>query len=248
MSQVVSVSGELSKAAVLERLDHFIGEIEGDERAEKRGRILKAATELFTEHGYRRTSVEAVAERAGVGKGTVYLYFTRKIDLLVAAVALEKRRGLETFAFMFDPDLGAGERLRRYVEAVMLVPVTMPLTGRLWAKEMDAIMDDLPAELVAQSEKDSDTMLGPMVSAAAGDHGWNAHELRDRVDVLVGLVQTGPAMVRGLARSRLSVERFATILSEMVVAGLRRTAVHSNPEAPTDVHTRADESRQGDPQ
>jgi len=40
--------------------------------------ILKAAITLFNENGYENTSIETIAQKAGVGKGTVYGYFHTK--------------------------------------------------------------------------------------------------------------------------------------------------------------------------
>jgi AcrR family transcriptional regulator len=45
-------------------------------------RILAAAHDLLDEVGIRRTSVDAVAKRAAVSRGTVYLYFTDKQALV----------------------------------------------------------------------------------------------------------------------------------------------------------------------
>jgi TetR/AcrR family transcriptional regulator, repressor of fatR-cypB operon len=51
---------------------------------DKRTAILDAALELFVERGYHGTAVPAVAERAGVGAGTIYRYFKSKEDLVNA--------------------------------------------------------------------------------------------------------------------------------------------------------------------
>lgn len=48
--------------------------------------LIEAATSLFGENGFRATTLAAVAKRAGVSKGTVYLYFTSKEDLFRAMV------------------------------------------------------------------------------------------------------------------------------------------------------------------
>ncbi len=48
--------------------------------------LLAAALELFVERGYAATRLEDVAKRAGVSKGTVYLYFPGKEDLFKAVV------------------------------------------------------------------------------------------------------------------------------------------------------------------
>lgn len=49
---------------------------------DKRSAILEAALELFVERGYYGTAVPAVADRAGVGAGTIYRYFKSKEDLV----------------------------------------------------------------------------------------------------------------------------------------------------------------------
>ena len=48
--------------------------------------ISAAALELFVERGYAGTRLEDVAARAGVSKGTVYLYFASKEELFKAVV------------------------------------------------------------------------------------------------------------------------------------------------------------------
>jgi AcrR family transcriptional regulator len=48
--------------------------------------LLAAALEVFTERGYAAARLDEVARRAGVSKGTVYLYFPSKEELFKAVV------------------------------------------------------------------------------------------------------------------------------------------------------------------
>ncbi|MBL8515950.1 MAG: TetR/AcrR family transcriptional regulator [Betaproteobacteria bacterium] len=48
--------------------------------------LMDAALELFVEKGFAATRLDDVAKRAGVSKGTLYLYFDSKEDLLKAVV------------------------------------------------------------------------------------------------------------------------------------------------------------------
>jgi len=50
------------------------------------GELLAAALELFVEKGFAATRAEEVAKRAGVSKGTLFLYFSSKEDLFKAVV------------------------------------------------------------------------------------------------------------------------------------------------------------------
>ncbi|MER7985477.1 helix-turn-helix domain-containing protein [Streptomyces noursei] len=62
------------------------------ERAERGERILEAAGELLVAWGYRRVTIDEIARRAGVGKGTVYLHWKTKDALLLAVVLKAKSR------------------------------------------------------------------------------------------------------------------------------------------------------------
>ena len=54
------------------------------DKEERRGALLDAAEALFLEQPGRMASVEEVARAAGVAKGTVYLYFPSKEEMLLA--------------------------------------------------------------------------------------------------------------------------------------------------------------------
>ena len=57
---------------------------------DKREAILAAALELFVERGFFGTAVPEIAERAGVGAGTIYRYFESKEALVNAIYRQEK--------------------------------------------------------------------------------------------------------------------------------------------------------------
>ena len=56
----------------------------GRPRRSSRETLQDAATELFLEQGYERTTIDEIARRAGVARGTFFNYFPAKGDLLWA--------------------------------------------------------------------------------------------------------------------------------------------------------------------
>ena len=52
-----------------------------EKKEQKESRILDSAFKLFTKKGINDTSIQEIADNAGVGKGTFYLYFKDKYDL-----------------------------------------------------------------------------------------------------------------------------------------------------------------------
>ena len=51
---------------------------------EKRDHLIQAALDLFNEQGYHQTRIEDIIKKAQVGKGTFYLYFKNKEELVMA--------------------------------------------------------------------------------------------------------------------------------------------------------------------
>jgi AcrR family transcriptional regulator len=56
---------------------------------EKRQEIVKAATELFEENGFDRTSMSMISERVGGSKATLYGYFRSKEEILQAVLVYD---------------------------------------------------------------------------------------------------------------------------------------------------------------
>lgn len=61
----------------------------------RRCAILHAARTVFASKGYANTVVEDIADEAGIGKGTLYLYFPSKAQIYLAAL-VEDIRALDT--------------------------------------------------------------------------------------------------------------------------------------------------------
>ncbi|MFO0896990.1 MAG: TetR/AcrR family transcriptional regulator [Pirellulales bacterium] len=61
-------------------------------RQRRHDEILEVAVELFAARGYAGADTQLVADRLGVGKGTIYRYFPSKEALFLAAVDLGMRR------------------------------------------------------------------------------------------------------------------------------------------------------------
>ncbi|MFP5467083.1 MAG: TetR family transcriptional regulator [Gammaproteobacteria bacterium] len=77
----------MSNPAADPESDHDAARPRRERRKEARpGELLDAALSLFVEKGYAATRVEEVAARAGVSKGTLFLYFPSKEDLFKAVV------------------------------------------------------------------------------------------------------------------------------------------------------------------
>src|SRR3954452_16496739 len=74
--------------------------------------ILKAALELFVERGFHGTPVPLIAERAGVGAGTIYRSFPSKEALVNALYQRWKQAIVDKMVTDFPVDRPAREQFR----------------------------------------------------------------------------------------------------------------------------------------
>jgi TetR/AcrR family transcriptional regulator len=78
------------------------------------GELLTAALELFVEKGFAATRAEEVAKRAGVSKGTLFLYFSSKEELFKAVVRENISGRFNAWNAEFDSFQGNTSDLLRY--------------------------------------------------------------------------------------------------------------------------------------
>ena len=62
------------------------------QRSPAQTRILKAALDLFAQHGVSGTSLQMIADSVGVGKASVYFQFKTKDDLVIAVTEMQLAR------------------------------------------------------------------------------------------------------------------------------------------------------------
>ncbi len=86
-------------------------------------RLLAAATRLFAERGYDRTSVQEIVEAAGVTKGALYHYFGSKDDLLHEIYGRVLRLQQERLDAFADSDAPVAERLRGAAADVVITTI-----------------------------------------------------------------------------------------------------------------------------
>jgi AcrR family transcriptional regulator len=82
-------------------------------KAERPHEILEAAFAEFSRNGYATTTLEQIAERAGVTKGTIYVYFESKEQLFITMVRGLMKMTLDTLQEMLETHQGSTADLLR---------------------------------------------------------------------------------------------------------------------------------------
>jgi AcrR family transcriptional regulator len=106
----------------------------------KRQRLLEAAAAEFARRGFDRAGVDLIAERAGVGKGTVYLYATNKADLFQSVLTALHERLVAAVAG--DVPVDSVAALRAFIRAHLRVADTAPDFFRCYTSALFGVNRD----------------------------------------------------------------------------------------------------------
>ncbi len=122
------------------------------EKAQRRQEILDAARQEFFERGFHQPTVDDVAARAEVSKGTIYLYFASKEEILAHLLLEGLDLLLADMEAAFDPQPPQPEStLRALANSYLAFSQTQPHYFRLiMAFDRGRFEEQIPAELYQQ--------------------------------------------------------------------------------------------------
>jgi AcrR family transcriptional regulator len=86
------------------------------EKENKRNNILRAARKLFFDRGFKFVTVDSIAAKAGVSKGSIYLYFDSKEEIYAQVLVtdnIEHNKEIRNFA---EKDATAAELLMEFCQ------------------------------------------------------------------------------------------------------------------------------------
>jgi AcrR family transcriptional regulator len=107
-------------------------------RRERADRILDTARDLLLSWGYRRVTIDELARRAGVGKGTIYLHWRSREEVFHAVSAREAAAMADAIvqAVRDDP---AEVALHRYLRRLFVEAMNRPVLRALYTRDADTL-------------------------------------------------------------------------------------------------------------
>ena len=184
--------------------------------------ILDAARRVMARYGMAGTTVDRVAEEAKVAKGTIYLYFLSKDELVHAAV-LDGLRDLSAATVRSDdPSMPPLERIRNLI----LAQFRIQASNQDFLKTL-IIGNSLDIELESQAGRD-------FMRVYAGHLDFVASVLQDAIDrgairpidsqfaaFMLGEILTGSLRRRLLKLATTPLEADADAVVELFLQGVR---------------------------
>jgi TetR/AcrR family transcriptional regulator len=97
--------------------------------------ILDAALDVFSTYGFRGTTIDQIAEKAGMSKPNLLYYFPRKQNIYVTLLEETLAEWLAPLAEI-DPEGDPIEQLRKYITLKINMSESHPEASRLFANEV----------------------------------------------------------------------------------------------------------------
>lgn len=207
-----------------------------EERAHIEARLLETGRELFERQGLRKTNVAELADAAGIGKGSFYLFFPSKEALYMA---ISERFEAELKAALLaelDELRAAGaearELLRRYFEIHFEVFVRHPFLALLSERaELEALVRKVGPERFA-IEREKDARFFAELVASWQREGLVDPELEPRA--VSALSRAVLALIQG--RELIGEDDWGALVGLTIEAWAARLA---GPTGPTSQETRS---------
>jgi AcrR family transcriptional regulator len=190
------------------------------EKTDKRDAILHAAWGLIRHYGYNKTTIDDIAREAKVGKGTVYLYFKSKKEIMLALTDLTNERITRQLERIASESKPPEERIRACV--LYRLMTLFDLVNRYPHSE-DVIASILPeiVERLDRYVRRHGELLGQIVREGCSAGILAAEDPEAAGQLLANLFEfMTPPYYR--FNSRKSLERFAGKVVDLMLTGLKK--------------------------
>ncbi|MDD5307864.1 MAG: TetR/AcrR family transcriptional regulator [Deltaproteobacteria bacterium] len=199
-----------------------LGQKEPDARYDKRDAILKAAWGLIRHYGYGKTTIDDIAKRAGVGKGTVYLYFRSKVEIMLALTELTNDRISADLERIAKGEGSPEERLRACLMHRILTLFDIVQKSPHGAEIISSMLPEIVERLDRYVRAHGVLLAGILrEGVASGEMSVENPDAAGRLLAELFEFLTPPYY---RFKTRRSLEKFANETLDLVLAGLRSRA------------------------
>jgi|GEM_PF-3153479 len=106
-------------------------------KKEKRAEILEATINVLAAKGVAGVTIQDIADNAGMAKGTLYLYFKNKDEILREVLHYEMGSNGQEIIELMNSDLSAETKLRlviaKHIEAMLSSKYPVELIPEIWS-------------------------------------------------------------------------------------------------------------------
>jgi AcrR family transcriptional regulator len=196
-------------------------------RRNRADEVLEAAVDIFHDKGYSAASIQDVADRVGVLKGSLYHYIDSKEDLLARIFEESDRQSFGLLAEMDALEVSAIERLREFSRLWSLWYLRNFERASLYFNEWKHLTGDRLAQVTAQRHE-YEKRIAQMIEACKKE-GAADRDLDTRYACFFMLSAINGLPVWYRPRGADPAEHIAEVYADMIVAMIQGTKGRKRP-------------------
>ena len=184
--------------------------------------ILEAADRLLARYGYRKMTIDDLAREAGIGKGTVYLHFRSKEDVVLSHMERIVNRVLERLRAIAESDASPATKISEMLVARVMIRFD---SVQHYTESISEVLRDLRAALLQRREgyfEEEAKVLSGVLREGQRAGAFRRHEALATARTLV--LASNSLLPFSLSTQELGkrreVEQAASRIADLVLEGL----------------------------
>ncbi|MFO7192406.1 MAG: TetR/AcrR family transcriptional regulator [Thermocrispum agreste] len=191
-------------------------------REERWAELIEVATQVFYEKGYEKASLQEIADRVGMLKGSLYYYIQSKEDLLYEVVSTVHERGLSIVRQLAERSGEPLERLENVIHGHVVHTCRTLIPTTVFLHELSSLPEERRAEVLGGGHTYQSVFRGLVEEAR--ERGQVREDVDPKLAALFILGSTNWLYRWFKPDGPYSPERIATDFADMAVRGIASEA------------------------
>jgi len=193
-------------------------------REATRRRIMRQAAGEFARLGFDQANINVIAEEAGIGKGTIYLYFENKRELFIAMLRHIAQEQLTVIRASIAPDGTLQQRLERLFRAFARLAEEESDTFNVYMSALYGVNRAFQAE-ATKLLRDYVAVIGLMLEQSQARGEIHCANVEAAALMVLSLTESYILSAKVLGQSERAILQQAAPVAELILHGLVSTSV-----------------------
>lgn len=150
---------------------------------ETRIQIVKAARDVFSRYGYKKTTLDDIASSLYRVKSSLYYYFNSKEDLFQAVITYEAERARKIIYAAVDLETTPEAKIRTYFQTILTFLNETVNYYKLMQEEIIDVMSS-SNEIKVEHSQETKTFISTMLKAGIADGSFTVDDVDETTEAI----------------------------------------------------------------
>jgi AcrR family transcriptional regulator len=192
-------------------------------REATRQRIMRVAASEFARLGFDQANINVIAEQAGIGKGTIYLYFENKRDLFLEMLRFIAQAQLTVIRAALAPEGTLQQRLERLFRAFAHLAQEESDSFNVYMSALYGVNRAFKTE-ATKLLRDYVAVIALMLEQSQARGEIHCHQVETTALMVLSLTESYVLSARVLGQSEQTLVKQASSIADLVLRGIGTTS------------------------